>query len=70
MLGIRIFFSTLSSRFSCLMCFSSKIPFGKRTEIPGNLNTKDMPSFEFRQAKPNRGIKFADRLAYYTGVGL
>jgi len=52
------------------MCFSSKIPFGKRTEIPGSLNTKDMPSFEFRQAKPNREIKFADRLAYYTGVGL
>jgi len=52
------------------MCFSSKIPFGKRIEIPGNLNTKDMPSFEFRQAKPNREIKFADRLAYYTGVGL
>lgn len=59
------YYFTLSARFSCLMCFSSKIPFGKCIEIPGNLNTKDMPSFEFRQAKPNREIKFADRLAYY-----
>jgi len=47
------------------MCFSSKIPFGKFIEIPGNLNTKDIPSFEVLQAKPNWGIKFADRLAYY-----
>jgi len=47
------------------MCFTSKIPFGKCIEIPGNLNTKDMPSFEFRQAKPNREIKFVDRLAYW-----
>jgi len=53
------------ARFFRLMCFSSKIPFGKYIEIPDNLNTKDMPSFEFRQAKPNREIKFVDKLAYW-----
>jgi len=65
---VLFFIFTLSALFSCLMCFSSKIPFGKCVEIPGNLNTKDTPSFEVRQAKPNREIKFADRLAYYILV--
>lgn len=61
-----VFFHNIS--ISSLMWFFSKILFGKCIEIPGNLNTKDMPSFKFRQAKPNREIKFADRLA--TGVGV
>lgn len=55
MLRARIFFFfyTILARFFRLMCFSSKTPFGKCIEIPVNLNTKDIPSFEFRQAKPN-----------------
>jgi len=64
MLRACIFFTILARVFH-LMYFSYKIPFGKCIEIPDNLKTKDIPSFEFRQAKPNREIKFVDRLAYW-----